>query len=152
MGKLEAYLKDTPSSSRILIGSDSERVKIKGVQYADTMIVVAVHIEGAHGCKVFGEAMRERDYDQRKDRPSMRLMNEVYKLAQLFDRVKDLIGDREVEVHLDINPDENHGSSCVVKEAIGYINAMTNIVPFVKPDAPAASFCADRGIDLIKNQ
>jgi len=47
-------------------------------------------------------------------------------------------------VHLDINPDEVHGSSCVVNEAIGYIRGMCNVVPMVKPNACAATNAADR--------
>ena len=45
---------------------------------------------------------------------------------------------------LDINPDEIHGSSCVVQQAIGYIRGTCNVVPLVKPQAFAASYCADR--------
>jgi predicted RNase H-related nuclease YkuK (DUF458 family) len=51
---------------------------------------------------------------------------------------------RTVEVHLDINPDEMHGSSCVISQAIGYIKGTCNVVPFVKPEAFAASYAADR--------
>jgi predicted RNase H-related nuclease YkuK (DUF458 family) len=52
--------------------------------------------------------------------------------------------DRYVEVHLDINPDEKYGSSCVVQQAIGYIKGTCNVVPMVKPRAFAASYAADR--------
>ena len=51
---------------------------------------------------------------------------------------------RDVEVHLDINPNEMHGSSCVISQAIGYIKGVCNVIPFVKPDAFAASYAADR--------
>jgi len=54
------------------------------------------------------------------------------------------LADRDVEVHLDINPDEMHGSSCVVQQAIGYIRGTCNVIPMVKPDAFAASYAADR--------
>jgi predicted RNase H-related nuclease YkuK (DUF458 family) len=74
----------------------------------------------------------------------MRLMNEVYKIADLFHKLKDVLEGRELEVHLDINPDEVHGSSCVVHEAIGYIRGMCNVVPMVKPNAFAATNAADR--------
>jgi predicted RNase H-related nuclease YkuK (DUF458 family) len=47
-------------------------------------------------------------------------------------------------VHLDINPDEMHGSSCVINEAVGYIKGMCNVIPLVKPNAFAASYAADR--------
>jgi predicted RNase H-related nuclease YkuK (DUF458 family) len=58
--------------------------------------------------------------------------------------LKDVLEDRDVEVHLDINPDEMHGSSCVINEAVGYIRGMCNVIPLVKPEAFAASFAADR--------
>jgi uncharacterized protein len=103
-----------------------------------------VHIDGRHGCKIFGEIDRERDYDQRSDRPSMRLMNEVYRVSELFQRLAPVLGDREVEVHLDINPNEMHGSSCVIQQAIGYIRGTCNVIPMVKPQAFAASYAADR--------
>jgi predicted RNase H-related nuclease YkuK (DUF458 family) len=71
-------------------------------------------------------------------------MNEVYKIADLYLKLKDVLEDREVEVHLDINPNEMHGSSCVINEAVGYIRGMCNVVPLVKPRAFAASYAADR--------
>jgi len=71
-------------------------------------------------------------------------MNEVYKIADMYLQLKDILEDREVEVHLDINPNEMHGSSCVINEAVGYIRGMCNVIPMVKPNAFAASYCADR--------
>lgn len=74
----------------------------------------------------------------------MRLMNEVYKIAELYQKLHDVLEDREVEVHLDINPNELHGSSCVINEAVGYIRGTCNVIPMVKPRAFAASYAADR--------
>lgn len=74
----------------------------------------------------------------------MRLMNEVYRVSELFQNLAPALADREVEVHLDINPNELHGSSCVVQQAIGYIRGTCNVVPMVKPRAFAASYAADR--------
>jgi len=54
------------------------------------------------------------------------------------------LADRPVEVHLDINPNEMHASSCVVQQAIGYIRGTCNVIPMVKPQAFAASYAADR--------
>jgi len=62
----------------------------------------------------------------------------------LYLKLHDVLEDREVEVHLDINPNEMHGSSCVIQEATGYIRGMCNVIPMVKPDAFAASYAADR--------
>jgi predicted RNase H-related nuclease YkuK (DUF458 family) len=133
----------TPET-KIYIGGDSERFLIGKDWYADYIMVVVVHINGNNGCKIFGEVQRERDWDQKRDKPRMRLMNEVYKIADLYLKLHDVLEDREVQVHLDINPNEMHGSSCVINEAVGYIKGMCNVVPMVKPKAFAASYAADR--------
>jgi predicted RNase H-related nuclease YkuK (DUF458 family) len=130
--------------TRVYLGADSERYKVNRVWWAEYTTVAVVHIDGKHGCKIFGEMDRERDYDQRSDRPSMRLMNEVYRVSELFQRLAPALVDREVQVHLDINPNEMHGSSCVVQQAIGYIRGTCNVIPMVKPNAFAASYAADR--------
>ena len=71
-------------------------------------------------------------------------MNEVYKISELYLKLHEVLEGRDVEVHLDINPDEHHGSSCVISQAVGYIKGVCNVIPFVKPDAFAASYAADR--------
>jgi predicted RNase H-related nuclease YkuK (DUF458 family) len=111
---------------------------------------VVIHKDGKHGAKVFGEITTERDYDQAKDRPRMRLMNEVMKAAQLYLDLADAIGDRQCEVHIDINPNHKHGSSCVISEAVGYIRGMTGVTPRVKPEAWAASIAADKFPELAQ--
>mgnify|MGYP003340769633 FL=1 len=77
------------------------------------------------------------------------LMNEVYNVSALFSELKDVLEDRYVEVHLDLNPDIRYGSSCVIQQAIGYIRGTCNLTPMVKPNSWAASHCADRLKDLI---
>ena len=144
------FIRAQSPETRVYLGSDSERVRVNGVWHADYAMAVVVHIDGCHGCKIFGEVMRERDYDQRANRPSMRLMNEVYRVSNLFQRLAPVLADRPVEVHLDINPDEMHGSSCVVQQAIGYIRGTCNVIPMIKPNAFAASYAADRLKGLSK--
>lgn len=130
--------------TRIYIGCDSRRFRKNRQWHAEYTRAIVVHIDGKHGCKIFGDTVSEPDYDQRKDRPNMRLMNEVYKISELYLELHEVLEDRVVEVHLDINPDEAHGSSCVVQQAIGYIRGVCNVVPMVKPRAFAASYAADR--------
>jgi predicted RNase H-related nuclease YkuK (DUF458 family) len=139
----EFILAQTPET-KIYIGGDSERIRRNGRWYADYTLAIVIHIDGKHGCKIFGENSIEPDYDQKKDRPRMRLMNEVYKISELYLKLHEVLEDRNIEVHLDINPSELHGSSCVVNEAIGYIRGTCNVVPMVKPRAWAASYAADR--------
>lgn len=130
--------------TKIYLGADSERVNVRGLWYADYTLAVVVHIDGKHGCKIFGDVQRERDWDQKANKPSLRLMQEVYKVSDLFHELSDVLQDRHVEVHLDINPNERYKSSAVVNQAIGYIKGTCNIDAQVKPKAFAASYAADR--------
>lgn len=147
---IKTFIDAQSPETRIYIGVDSERVKIGKVWHADYTSVIVVHVDGKHGCKLFGEVVRERDYDQKANRPNTRLMTEVYKVSELYLKLADVLEDRQVEVHLDINPNEYHASSNVVSQAIGYIRGTCNVVPLVKPDAFAASYAADRFKSLKK--
>lgn len=142
--EVKSYIQQQSPESKIYLGADSERVRDRGVWFADYTVVVVIHINNSCGGKIFGEVTRERDYDQKKNKPSIRLMNEVIKVAELFQSLADVLEDRDVAVHLDINPNLRYGSSCVVQQAIGYIRGTCNITPVVKPNAWAATSCADR--------
>ena len=139
----EFISRQTPET-KIYLGCDSERLIVNNQWYADYILAIVVHIDGKRGCKLFGEVQRERDYDQKQDRPRFRLMTEAYKVSELYLKLADVLVDREVEVHLHINPNEMHGSNCVLNEAIGYIRGTCNVIPMVKPKAFAASYAADR--------
>ena len=142
--EVKRYIDAQSRETKLYIGADSERFRKEGVWYADYTLAVVVHIDGCHGCKIFGEVQTEIDYDFKASKPSMRLMNEVYKVADLYREIVDAIGDREVQIHLDINPDIMHNSSVVLQQAIGYIKGVCNVTPLVKPKAFAASYAADR--------
>jgi len=150
--EVKSFIDTQSPETKIYIGADSERFNIGNEWYADYTLAIVVHINGNSGCKIFGEVQRERDYDRKQNRPRMRLMTEVYKIADLYLKLQDVLEDRDVEVHLDINPNEMHGSSCVINEATGYIRGMCNVVPLVKPNAFAASYCADRMKDILSNR
>ena len=144
LNEVKEFIAKQSPQTKIYIGCDSERIRINNEWWADYILAIVVHIDGKHGCKLFGEVIRERDYDQKQNRPRYRLINEAYKVSDLYLRLVDVIIDREVEVHLDINPNEVHGSSCVINEAIGYIRGTCNVIPMIKPNAFAASYAADR--------
>lgn len=141
---VKSFIERQSPQSKIYIGGDSEKVCVNDTWYADYTLVIVIHIDGKHGCKVFGEVHRERDYEHKKNKPRMRLMTEVMKVAELYLKFHEVLEDRDVQIHLDINPSEMHGSSCVINEAIGYIRGTCNVVPLVKPQAFAASYAADR--------
>jgi predicted RNase H-related nuclease YkuK (DUF458 family) len=148
--EVREYIANSSESTSIYIGADSERYRGRDNQwYADYTVAVVIHIDGSRGCKVFGDVVTERDYDKRHDRPAYRLMNEVYKASAMYLELFEAIGDRHVEVHLDINPDEMHGSSCVIQQATGYIRGMCGFAPKVKPEAFAASYAADRLKEIL---
>jgi predicted RNase H-related nuclease YkuK (DUF458 family) len=147
--EVKAFIDAQSPETKIYIGADSERIKRNDKWVADYTLAIVVHIDGRHGCKIFGEVQTEIDYDAKASRPATRLMNEVYKVAELYQKLVDVIGDREVQIHLDINPDEHYNSSIVIQQAVGYIRGVCNVVPMVKPKAFAASYAADRLKELL---
>ena len=148
--EVRKFIQNCSVSSSIYIGADSERYRNRDDLWcADYTVAIVIHLDSSRGCKVFGEVSSERDYDNRHDRPALRLMNEVYRAAEMYLKLEDVIGDRHCEVHLDINPDMIHGSSCVVQQAVGYIRGMCNVTPMVKPEAFAASYAADRLKEIL---
>jgi len=150
--ELEAFLQTQSSATKIYIGGDSEKIKSHGEWYADYATVVVVHIDGCKGCKIFGEVVRERVYDQKKNKPSLRLMTEVYKISEMYLRVAHLLERFDVQIHLDLNGKKIHASNEVVSQAIGYIKGVCNIQPQIKPDAFSASYAADRYKEVLNFQ
>ena len=146
-----AFLNTCDDNTRVYIGCDSERFQLNNIWFADYILAVVVHVNGNNGCKIFGAVQRERDYDGAVNRPRMRLMSEVYRAADLYLTLSQVVA-HDIEVHLDINPDELHNSSIVVNEAMGYIKGMCGVVPLVKPQAFAASYAADRFKSLVEYQ
>lgn len=131
------------SSTKIYIGTDSVRFRKNGRWFAKYASVCVVHMNGNKGCKVFKARSIEPDYDLKKNRPSMRLMNEVMKSCELYNQLAPFIDEFDIEIHLDVNPDPKHGSNCVAQQAAGYVLGVTGVEPKLKPDAWCASFGAD---------
>lgn len=144
INEVKEFIEAQGPNTKIYLGADSARYKKGSKWYADYTLAIVVHIDGCHGCKIFGEVQTEVDYDAKASRPSTRLMNEVYKVAELFQKIEDCIGEKEVEIHLDINPNERYNSNIVIQQAVGYIRGTCNVIPMVKPKAFAASYAADR--------
>ena len=148
LSEIKSFVDRCGPNTRIYLGCDSERLRLNDRWYADYVVAAVVHMNGNNGCRIFGSMSQEMDFDQREDRPMMRLMNECYKVSELYLNLAPLLPNHDIEVHLDINPDERHGSSCAVQQAIGCIRGTCNVIPFVKPEAFAASYAADRLKDL----
>lgn len=131
------------SDTKIYLGCDSVRYFRKGRAHARFATVAIVHMNGNKGCRIFSNISFESDYDVRKDRPKMRMLNEVQKVCELYNQLIPFIDEFDVEIHLDINTDPKHGSNCAASEAAGYVLGMTGIQPKLKPESWAASFGAD---------
>ena len=152
--EIRDFLTTCDENTRVYIGCDSERYRKDGIWYADYILAVVVHINGCNGCRLFGEVITERDYDQRRDKPTTRLMKEAMHVASLYLRLNaaGITDDYEVEVHLDLNPKVDQVSNHVVQQAIGYIRGTCNVIPLIKPVAFAASYAADRYKGLPSTQ
>jgi len=141
--EIKEYLDNVEPNSKVYLGCDSIKYKKGNTWFARYTTVLVVHMGGRHGCRVFGYSERERDYDPKKEKPRMRLMNEAYKVTGLYVALAEELEEFECEIHLDINPNKEHNSSIVINEATGYVMGMTGKKAEVKPDAWAASYCAD---------
>jgi predicted RNase H-related nuclease YkuK (DUF458 family) len=64
--------------------------------------------------------------------------------------LEESIGDREVEIHLDLNPSSKHASNLIVDQAIGYIKGTCNVVPLIKPDSWCATHVADKWLKVAR--
>ena len=56
--EVKAFILAQSPETKIYIGGDSERFPIGKDWYADYALVIVVHIDGKHGCKIFGEVQK----------------------------------------------------------------------------------------------
>jgi len=146
--QVKQFISHQSDQSKIYIGCDSDSYMKNNVRYADYYKVIVVYNNRSNGCKIFGCIETEKDYSPDKRRPLYRLMQEVYKASEVYLNIHDCISNREVEVHLDLNPSHKYISNQIVEQAIGYIKGTCNIVPLIKPNSWVASSVADK---LLKN-
>jgi predicted RNase H-related nuclease YkuK (DUF458 family) len=146
--ELRDFMINMSPETKIYFGADSERFKQNGRWFAKIVTVIVVHIEGCKGCKIFAESTTIPDIDKDSSKPFQRMMAEASAVADLHARFKDVFYDFEVSIHLDVNPRKTAGSSVAKEAAVGYIKAMTQVTPELKPLAFAASYAADRSVDL----
>lgn len=140
LDEIRSFIRETSMQTAIYVGCDSKKFIRKGVRMIAYVVVVVVHYEGNKGAKIFKQISVDRDHGQLRNR----LMNEVYNAANVAYEIADAVGDRPFEVHLDINPNPDHKSSIVVKEATGYVMGMVGFAPKLKPESIASSTAADR--------
>jgi predicted RNase H-related nuclease YkuK (DUF458 family) len=135
----EAILNSSESSS-VYIGADSIRYKTKaGVWYAKYSVVIILHVDSKHGAKIFHKNYVDRDFGNMRQR----LVTEAGYAIEAANQILDVIGNRKLEIHLDLNPNPKYKSNIAVKEALGYVKGSLGIDAKVKPDSFAATHAAD---------
>ncbi len=132
--EVREFIRNSSQDSAIYVGCDSRQLKGKTV----FVTVVVVHINSSHGAKIFWRVEKVRRITSIRQR----LLEEVNRAVYIAIMLADVVGERPFEVHLDINPNPDHRSSMIVKEAVGYVLAQ-GLKPVLKPDAIAASAVAD---------
>ena len=137
----KAILESSPDSS-VYIGCDSIRFKKNKMWYAKYSTVIIVHMDSKRGCKLFHESVDMPDFGNLKQR----LLNEVQMAVLAATSIIDVLGDRHMEVHLDINPNPKHKSSIAIKEALGWVKGSLGLDAKVKPASFAATHAADHAV------
>lgn len=130
---------DSSEESSVYIGADSVRYKKNGQWRAKHCVVVVVHTDTKKGCKLFHRIYDEPDYGGMKQR----LLTEVNYATQCGTEIVEIVGRRNFEMHLDLNPNPRHGSNVAVKEALGWVKGMFGIDAKIKPMSWAATHAAD---------
>ena len=134
-------------STKVYLGCDSVRYFREGRTYGRYATVAIIHMNGKNGCRIFKNISYEPDYDLKKDRPKMRMLNEVSKVCELYTQIAPFIDEFDIEIHLDISQDPKNGSNCAASEAAGYVLGMTGMQPKLKPHSFASSFGADHVVN-----
>jgi predicted RNase H-related nuclease YkuK (DUF458 family) len=140
-----AIQQSSPQSS-VYVGCDSIRHRKKDKQwYAKYSTVIIVHMDSNKGCRLFYDTVDLPDYGNLKQR----LLMEVQLAVAAATDIIDVLGDRHLEIHIDVNPNPKHKSHVAVKEALSWVKGSLNIDAKIKPYSFAATHCADH---LVRNQ
>jgi predicted RNase H-related nuclease YkuK (DUF458 family) len=99
-------------------------------------------MDSKRGCRLFHESVDMPDYGNLKQR----LLTEVQMAVTTATEIVEVLGNRHMEIHLDINPNPKHKSSVAVKEALGWVKGSLGIDAKIKPSAFAATHAADHAV------
>lgn len=135
------WLQKRPGA-KVAVGTDSKTRSKKGKK---TIFVTAIvmYIPGPDGFNagahvIYTETTKKRIYENLFEK----LWTELDMTKVVAERLKDEIEDINIEVHVDVNPNEAEGSYVAYPAAIGMFTGMGYKV-LAKPYAPAASCAGD---------
>jgi uncharacterized protein len=138
----QAILQSSPQSS-VYVGCDSIRYRRKDKQwFAKYSTVIIVHMDSNKGCRLFHETVDMPDYGNMKQR----LLMEVQLAVAAATEIIEVLGDRHLEIHIDVNSNPKHKSNVAVKEALSWVKGSLNIDAKIKPHAFAATHAADHAV------
>lgn len=141
---LRKQISETSPETSIYVGCDSQIIKTsKEKGFTRFITCVVIHFDSKHGGKAFFEDVREMRIIPLRER----LLKEVYSAVGVALQIVEAVGDRNLEVHVDINPDERWGSNVVHKEATSYVKA-NGLKVLSKPYSYVASCVADHLLKL----
>lgn len=128
-------IQETSLETSIYVGCDSIQHAKKGTNF---VTVIVLHYDSKHGAKCYYHVEREDQVLSLRHR----LLKEVYKSVGTALEIVDACGERNLECHLDINPDKAAGSNIVHKEAMAYARGQ-GLKVLDKPYSFAAYAIAD---------
>jgi predicted RNase H-related nuclease YkuK (DUF458 family) len=132
--EVKTFIKNTSLNTKVYVGCDSRNTKEKTLY----VTAIVVHLDGNRGAKVFAfqeSVPRIRSMKQRLDQ-------EVYYALEKAIEIRDTVGDRELQIHLDYHPSEKYKSNRSVSNSVGAVVG-SNFKYALKPNAHAASSAAD---------
>lgn len=135
-------IQNSSPETKIYLGCDSIKRFRAGKAYVKYATICAIHVDGNKGCEVMGYTDEQIIFEDVR-KPIQRLMAEAYRVSDMYLQLKDAIGDRHVEIHLDINPNPAFASNLVYQAALGVVKGLTDVDAYAKPESFAASIAAD---------
>lgn len=138
--KAKSAILDSSNESSVYIGTDSDSFKKNGDWHIRYSTVIILHKNSKNGAVIFHNTVVERDYSRSL---KQKLLTETQHAINAALEIIDYIGDRHLEIHLDLNPNPRYKSNAAVKEALGYVKGTLGIDAAIKPYAWAASHAGD---------
>lgn len=133
-GEVERAIRNSCKDTAIYVACDSNRFKRKTL-----FGVVVVLLKNGVG---EGSVFAEKIWSKTRMDINTRLLKEVEYTIKCAQWVQDYIDGRDLEIHLDINPDYRHLSHKVMNQAVGWVKGVGFDVK-VKPESWAAHAAAD---------
>ena len=150
IAKAKTAIEESSNESSIYVGCDSVRYKNKkGHWMARYATVIVLHKDSRHGAMIYHGSTELPDYGEKTQGLRQRLMNEVSFAISTVMEILDSVGERHLEIHLDINQQDIHKSSIAMKEAMGYVKGTLGFDAKLKPYGWAATHAADHAVRYL---